>query len=151
MLKVSKQMRDKIIQTNPYSKNTKIEQIHSPVDDVEIYVSRRSDGDNAYFLSYGKYLSTVFASVYWRLSDFRNSCSYMSVNDSVLRALDKDNGGGYMTRRQIIDALYDVKSGSKTALKELMAKLNWEDANESRYRISTEIAESRLGRKISAS
>ena len=75
----------------------------------------------------------------------------MSVNDSVLRALDKDNGGGYMTRRQIIDALYDVKSGSKTALKELMSRLNWEDANESRYKISTEIAESRLGRKISAS
>tara|TARA_B100001287_G_scaffold13330_1_gene10043 strand:+ start:1697 stop:2152 length:456 start_codon:yes stop_codon:yes gene_type:complete len=150
-MKVPKEIRDKIIQANPYSKKTKIEQIESPVDTVEIYVSRRKDGDNAYFLKYETYLSTVFASPYWRLSDFRNSCSYMSsMPDSVFRAMDKDNGGGYLTRRQIIDALYDVKTGSKTALAQLMTQLNWEDENETRYRLSSEIAENRLGRKLSA-
>ena len=71
------------------------------------------------------------------------------VPDSVLRAMNKDNGGGYSTTRQVIDKLLEVKTGSKTALDEVMSRLNWEDDNESKYKISTEIAEHELGRKLS--
>lgn len=146
---VPQSIKDKIIEINPYSKKTKIEKVTSPVEEVEIYVSRRKDGENAYFVKYEKYFSTVFASVYWRLSDFRSSCDYMSVPDSVIRAMSKDNGGGYLTRRQIIDSLLEVKDGSKDSLQNLIDKLNWEDENETKYRLSTEIAEKRLGRKLS--
>ena len=149
MKKVPQKIKDKICEINPYSKKTKIEQITSPVDWVDIYVSRRKDGDNAYFLQYGKYFSTCFSSPYWRLSDFRNSCNYMSVPDSVIRAMSKDNGGGYLTKRQILDTLVEVKAGDKFALYRLMKQLNWEDENETKYKLSTEIAESRLGRKVS--
>ena len=134
----------------PWAKGLKIEQITSPVDTIEIYAVRRKDGDNTYFLSEGKYLNTCFASVCWRLDDFRSSLNYYSdCPDSVLRAMNKDNGGGYWTKRQVLDKLLEVKEGSKTALDEVMARLNWEDENESKYKISTEIAEHELGRKLS--
>jgi len=149
MDKVTQKIKDEICEINPYSKKTKIERVVSPVDWVDIYVSRRKEGDNAYFLKYGKYFNTCFSSIYWRLSDFRNNCSYMDIPDSVIRAMNKDNGGGYLTRRQILDALVEVKAGNKFSLFRLMKQLNWEDENETRYKLCTEIAESRLGRKIS--
>ena len=150
-MKASQAIRNKIIEMCPWAKGMKIEQITSPVNTIEIYAVRRKDGDNTYFLSEGKYLNTCFASVYWRLDDFRSSCNYMSkVPDSVLRAMNKDNGGGYWTKRQVIDKLLEIKAGSKTALDEVMARLNWEDENEKKYKISSEIAENRLGRKLSA-
>ena len=134
----------------PWAKGLKIEQIVSPVDWIEIYAVRRKDGDNTYFLKEDKYLNSCFASIYWRLDDFRSSLSYYGdCPDSVLRAMNKDNGGGYWTKRQVIDKLLEVKAGSKTALDEVMSRLNWEDNNESKYKISTEIAEHELGRKLS--
>ena len=152
MLKpASQEIRNKIIDQCPWAKGNKIEKIVSPYDPVEIYAVRRKDGDNTYFLKYETYLDTCFASVYWRLDDFRSSCNYMSkVPDSVLRAMNKDNGGGFWTKRQVIDKLLEIKAGSKTALDEVMARLNWEDENEKKYKISSEIAENRLGRKLSA-
>ena len=134
----------------PWAKGLKIEQITSPVDTIEIYAVRRKDGDNTYFLSEGKYLNTCFSSNYWRLDDFRSSLNYYSdCPDSVLRAMNKDNGGGYWTKRQVIDKLLEVKAGSKTALDEVMARLNWEDDNEKKYKVSVEIAEHEIGRKVS--
>ena len=134
----------------PWAKGLKIEQVTSPVDWIEIYAVRRKDGDNTYFLKYDKYLNTCFASIYWRLDDFRSSLSYWGdCPDSVLRAMDKDNGGGYWTKRQVIDKLLEVKAGSKTALDEVMSRLNWEDENEKRYKVSVEIAEHEIGRKVS--
>ena len=149
-MKASQAIRNKIIEMCPWAKGMKIEQITSPVNTIEIYAVRRKDGDNTYFLSEGKYLNTCFASVYWRLDDVRSSLAYYgNCPDSVLRAMDKDNGGGYWTKRQVIDKLLEVKAGSKTALDEVMSRLNWEDDNESKYKISTEIAEHELGRKLS--
>ena len=134
----------------PWAKGLKIEQVTSPVDWIEIYAVRRKDGDNTYFLKYDKYLNTCFASIYWRLDDFRSSLSYYGdCPDSVLRAMNKDNGGGYWTKRQVIDKLLEVKAGSKTALDEVMSRLNWEDENEKRYKVSVEIAEHEIGRKVS--
>ena len=151
MKPASQTIRNKIQEQCPWAKGHKIEQIVSPVDWIEIYAVRRKDGDNTYFLQYDKYLNTCFSSIYWRLDDFRSSLSYWSdCPDSVLRAMNKDNGGGYWTKRQVIDKLLEVKAGSKTALDELMDRLNWEDENESRYKISTEIAENELGRKVSS-
>jgi hypothetical protein len=72
-----------------------------------------------------------------------------TVPDSVIRAMNKDNGGGYWTKRQVLDKLLEIKEGSKTALDEVMSRLNWEDENESKIKISTEIAENELGRKVS--
>ena len=150
MKPASQPIRNQIIEQCPWAKGNRIEQIVSPVEHIDIYAVRRKDGDNTYFLKSGKYLNTCFASIYWRLDDFRSSLDYMTdCPDSVLRAMNKDNGGGYWTKRQIIDKLLEVKSGSKTALDELMKRLNWEDENESRYKISTEIAENELGRKVS--
>ena len=149
-MKASQAIRNKIIEMCPWAKGMKIEQIVSPVDTIEIYVVRRKDGDNTYFLQYDKYLNTCFSSIYWRLDDFRSSLNYWAdCPDSVLRAMNKDNGGGYWTKRQVIDKLLEVKAGSKTALDEVMSRLNWEDDNESKYKISTEIAEHELGRKLS--
>ena len=146
----SQTIRNKIMEICPWAKGHKIEQIISPVDTIEIYAVRRKDGDNTYFLHDGKHLNTCFASVYWRLDDFRSSLDYYSdCPDSVLRAMDKDNGGGYWTKRQVLDKLLEVKAGSKTALDEVMSRLNCEDENESKYKISTEIAEHELGRKVS--
>jgi len=151
MKPASQTIRNKIQEQCPWAKGHKIEQIVSPVDWIEIYAVRRKDGDNTYFLQYDKYLNTCFSSIYWRLDDFRSSLNYWSdCPDSVLRAMNKDNGGGYWTKRQVIDKLLEVKAGSKTALDELMDRLNWEDENESRYKISTEIAEHELGRKVSS-
>ena len=151
MLKnASQTIRNKIQEQCPWAKGHKIEQIVSPVDRIEIYAVRRKDGDNTYFLKNDKYLNTCFASVYWRLDDFRSSLDYMTdCPDSVLRAMNRDNGGGYWTKRQVIDKLLEVKSGSKTALDEVMARLNWEDENESKYKVSVEIAENSIGRKVS--
>ena len=150
MKPASQSIRNKIQEQCPWAKGHKIEQIVSPVDWIEIYAVRRKDGDNTYFLQYDKYLNTCFSSIYWRLDDFRSSLNYWSdCPDSVLRAMDKDNGGGYWTKRQVIDKLLEVKAGSKTALDEVMSRLNWEDDNESKYKISTEIAEHELGRKLS--
>ena len=110
MKPASQSIRNKIIEQCPWAKGLKIEQITSPVDSIEIYVVRRKDGDNTYFLKEDKYLNTCFASVYWRLDDFRSSLDYYSrCPDSVLRAMDKDNGGGYWTKRQVIDKLLEVK------------------------------------------
>ena len=149
-MKASQAIRNKIIEMCPWAKGMKIEQITSPVDTIEIYVVRRKDGDNTYFLQYDKYLNTCFSSIYWRLDDFRSSLNYWAdCPDSVLRAMNKDNGGGYWTKRQVIDKLLEAKAGSKTALDEVMSRLNWEDNNESKYKISTEIAEHELGRKLS--
>ena len=149
-MKASQAIRNKIIEMCPWAKGMKIEQITSPVNTIEIYAVRRKDGDNTYFLSEGKYFNTCFASIYWRIDDFRSSLNYYSdCPDSVLRAMDKDNGGGYWTKRQVIDKLLEAKAGSKTALDEVMSRLNWEDDNESKYKISTEIAEHELGRKLS--
>lgn len=146
----SQTIRNKIMEQCPWAKGHKIEQVESPVDTIEIYAVRRKDGDNTYFLKDDKYLNTCFSSTYWRLDDFRSSCDYMSnCPDSVLRAMNKDNGGGYWTKRQVLDKLLEVKAGSKTALDEVMSRLNWEDENESKYKISTEIAEHELGRKVS--
>ena len=39
--------------------------------------------------------------------------------------------------------------GSKTALDEVMSRLNWEDENEKKYKVSKEIAEHEIGRKVS--
>ena len=64
--------------------------------------------------------------------------------------MNKDNGGGYWTKRQVIDKLLEVKAGSKTALEEVMNRLNWEDENENKYKISSEIAENLVGRKLSS-
>ncbi len=151
MKPASQSIRNKIQEQCPWAKGHKIEQIVSPVDWIEIYAVRRKDGDNTYFLQYDKYLNTCFSSIYWRLDDFRSSLNYWSdCPDSVLRAMNKDNGGGYWTKRQVIDKLLEVKAGSKTALDEVMDRLNWEDENESRYKISTEIAEHELGRKVSS-
>jgi len=151
MKPASQTIRNKIQEQCPWAKGHKIEQIVSPVDWIDIYAVRRKDGDNTYFLQYDKYLNTCFSSIYWRLDDFRSSLSYWSdCPDSVLRAMNKDNGGGYWTKRQVIDKLLEVKAGSKTALDEVMDRLNWEDENESRYKISTEIAENELGRKVSS-
>ena len=150
MRPASQKIRNRIMEQCPWAKGHKIEQVESPVDTVEIYAVRRKDGDNTYFLKYETYLDTCFASNYWRLDDFRSSCDYMSkVPDSVIRAMNKDNGGGYWTKRQVLDKLLEVKAGSETALDEVMTRLNWEDENENKYRISTEIAENRLGRKVS--
>ena len=149
-MKASQAIRNKIIEICPWAKGMKIEQITSPVNTIEIYAVRRKDGDNTYFLSEGKHLNTCFSSNYWRLDDFRSSLSYYGdCPDSVLRAMNKDNGGGYWTKRQVIDKLLEVKAGSKTALDEVMARLNWEDDNEKKYKISPEIAEHELGRKLS--
>tara|TARA_B100001287_G_scaffold270346_1_gene269013 strand:+ start:141 stop:593 length:453 start_codon:yes stop_codon:yes gene_type:complete len=149
-MKASQAIRNKIIEICPWAKGMKIEQITSPVNTIEIYAVRRKDGDNTYFLSEGKHLNTCFSSNYWRLDDFRSSLSYYGdCPDSVLRAINKDNGGGYWTKRQVIDKLLEVKAGSKTALDEVMARLNWEDDNEKKYKISPEIAEHELGRKLS--
>ena len=149
-MKASQAIRNKIIEMCPWAKGMKIEQITSPVNTIEIYAVRRKDGDNTYFLSEGKHLNTCFSSNYWRLDDFRSSLSYYGdCPDSVLRAINKDNGGGYWTKRQVIDKLLEVKAGSKTALDEVMARLNWEDDNEKKYKISPEIAEHELGRKLS--
>ena len=151
MKPASQSIRNKIQEQCPWAKGHKIEQIVSPVDWIEIYAVRRKDGDNTCFLQYDKYLNTCFSSIYWRLDDFRSSLNYWSdCPDSVLRAMNKDNGGGYWTKRQVIDKLLEVKAGSKTALDEVMDRLNWEDENESRYKISTEIAEHELGRKVSS-
>ena len=151
MKPASQSIRNKIQEQCPWAKGHKIEQITSPVDWIEIYAVRRKDGDNTYFLQYDKYLNTCFSSIYWRLDDFRSSLNYWSdCPDSVIRAMNKDNGGGYWTKRQVIDKLLEVKAGSKTALDEVMDRLNWEDENESRYKISTEIAEHELGRKVSS-
>ena len=152
MLKpASQEIRNKIIEQCPWAKGNKIEKIVSPVDYIEIYAVRRKDGDNTYFLKEDKYLNTCFASVYWRLDDFRSSLDYMSrCPDSVLRAMNKDNGGGYWTKRQVIDKLLEIKSGSKTALDEVMDRLNCEDDNEKKYKVSKEIAEHEIGRKLSA-
>ena len=150
MKPASQSIRNKIQEQCPWAKGHKIEQIVSPVDWIEIYAVRRKDGDNTYFLQYEKYLNTCFSSIYWRRDDFRSSLDYYSdCPDSVLRAMDKDNGGGYWTKRQVLDKLLEVKAGSKTALDEVMSRLNWEDENESKYKISTEIAEHELGRKVS--
>ncbi len=150
MKQVSQAIRNKIMEQCPWAKGLKIEQVTSPVDWIEIYAVRRKDGDNTYFLKYDKYLNTCFASIYWRLDDFRSSLSYWDdCPDSVLRAMDKDNGGGYWTKRQVIDKLLEVKAGSKTALDEVMSRLNWEDENEKRYKVSVEIAEHEIGRKVS--
>ena len=149
-MKASQAIRNKIIEMCPWAKGMKIEQITSPVNTIEIYAVRRKDGDNTYFLSEGKHLNTCFSSNYWRLDDFRSSLSYYGdCPDSVLRAMNKDNGGGYWTKRQVIDKLLEVKAGSKTALDEVMSRLNWEDDNEKKYKISPEIAEHELGRKLS--
>ena len=146
----NQKIRNKIMEICPWAKGMKIEQIISPVDTVEIYAVRRKDGDNTYFLKKGEGLNTCFASTYWRLDDFRSSLDYWSdCPDSVLRAMDKDNGGGYWTKRQVLDKLLEVKAGSKTALDEVMSRLNWEDEDESKIKISTEIAENELGRKVS--
>ena len=150
MKQVSQAIRNKIMEQCPWAKGLKIEQVTSPVDWIEIYAVRRKDGDNTYFLKYDKYLNTCFASIYWRLDDFRSSLSYYGdCPDSVLRAMNKDNGGGYWTKRQVIDKLLEVKAGSKTALDEVMSRLNWEDENEKRYKVSVEIAEHEIGRKVS--
>ena len=134
----------------PWAKGLKIEQIVSPVDWIEIYAVRRKDGDNTYFLKEDKYLNSCFASIYWRLDDFRSSLDYYDgCPDSVLRAMNKDNGGGYWTKRQVIDKLLEFKAGSKTALDEVMNRLNWEDENENKYKVSKEIAEHEIGRKVS--
>ena len=94
--------------------------------------------------------STCFASIYWRLDDFRSSLDYYDrCPDSVLRAMNKDNGGGYWTKRQVLDKLLEAKAGSKTALDEVMDRLNWEDENEKKYKVSKEIAEHEIGRKVS--
>ena len=149
-MKASQAIRNKIMEICPWAKGMKIEQIVSPVDTIEIYAVRRKDGDNTYFLKEGKYFNTCFASIYWRLDDFRSSLSYYGdCPDSVLRAMNKDNGGGYWTKRQVIDKLLEVKAGSKTALDEVMARLNWEDDNEKKYKVSVEIAEHEIGRKVS--
>ena len=152
MNKPAKQViRNKIMEQCPWAKGHKIEQVISPVDSIEIYAVRRKDGDNTYFLKTDKYLNSCFASNYWRLDDFRNSLDYMSdCPDSVLRAMNKDNGGGYWTKRQVIDKLLEIKAGSKTALDEVMSRLNWEDENEKKYKISSEIAENLVGRKLSS-
>ena len=71
------------------------------------------------------------------------------VPDSVIRAMNKDNGGGYWTKRQVLDKLLEVKAGSETALDEVMTRLNWEDENEKKYKVSVEIAENEIGRKVS--
>ena len=150
MKPANQKIRNRIIEQCPWAKGMKIEQVVSPVDSIEIYAVRRKDGDNTYFLKEDKYLNTCFASVYWRLDDFRSSLSYMSnCPDSVLRAMNKDNGGGYWTKRQVIDKLLEVKAGSKTALDEVMDRLNWEDENEKKYKVSVEIAENEIGRKVS--
>ena len=150
MKQVSQAIRNKIMEQCPWAKGLKIEQVTSPVDWIEIYAVRRKDGDNTYFLKYDKYLNTCFASIYWRLDDFRSSLNYWAdCPDSVLRAMNKDNGGGYWTKRQVIDKLLEVKAGSKTALDEVMSRLNWEDENEKRYKVSVEIAEHEIGRKVS--
>ena len=151
MKPASQSIRNKIIEQCPWAKGLKIEQIVSPVDSIEIYAVRRKDGDNTYFLSEGKYLNTCFASIYWRLDDFRSSLNYYDrCPDSVLRAMNKDNGGGYWTKREVLDKLLEVKAGSKTALDEVMVRLNWEDENEKKYKVSKEIAEHEIGRKVSA-
>ena len=152
MLKnASQEIRNKIQEQCPWAKGHKIEKIVSPVDSIEIYVVRRKDGDNTYFLKHGKYLNTCFASIYWRLDDFRSSLDYYDrCPDSVLRAMNKDNGGGYWTKREVLDKLLEVKAGSKTALDEVMVRLNWEDENEKKYKVSKEIAEHEIGRKVSA-
>ena len=151
MKPANQKIRNRIMEQCPWAKGHKIEQVESPVDTVEIYVVRRKDGDNTYFLKYKTYLSSCFASVDWRLDDFRSSCGYMSddVPDSVLRAMSKDNGGGYWTRREVIDKLLEVKAGSKTALDEVMSRLNWEDEHEKKIKVSVEIAENEIGRKVS--
>ena len=150
MKQVSQAIRNKIMEQCPWAKGLKIEQVTSPVDWIEIYAVRRKDGDNTYFLKYDKYLNTCFASIYWRLDDFRSSLSAGDdCPDSVRRAMDKDNGGGYWTTRQVIDKLLEVKAGSKTALDEVMSRLNWEDENEKRNKVSVEIAEHEIGRKVS--
>ena len=90
MKPASQTIRNKIMEICPWAKGHKIEQIISPVDTIEIYAVRRKDGDNTYFLHDGKHLNTCFASVYWRLDDFRSSLNYYSdCPDSVLRAMDK--------------------------------------------------------------
>ena len=151
MKPASQEIRNKIIDQCPWAKGNKIEKIVSPVDRIEIYAVRRKDGDNTYFLKHGKYLNTCFASNYWRLDNFRSSLDYYAdCPDSVLRAMNKDNGGGYWTKRQVIDKLLEVKAGSKTALEEVMNRLNWEDENENKYKISSEIAENLVGRKLSS-
>ena len=48
-----------------------------------------------------------------------------------------------------VDVIIEVKAGSKTALDEVMARLNWEDDNEKKYKVSVEIAEHEIGRKVS--
>ena len=150
MRPASQKIRNRIMEQCPWAKGLKIEQVESPVDTVEIYAVRRKDGDNTYFLKDDKYLNTCFASNYWRLDDFRSSCDYMSnCPDSVIRAMNKDNGGGYWTKRQVIDKLLEAKAGSKTALDEVMDRLNWEDENEKKYKVSVEIAENEIGRKVS--
>ena len=121
------------MQQCPWAKGLKIEQIVSPVDWIEIYAVRKKDGDNTYFLKDDKSVNSCFASIYWRLDDFRSSLDYYDrCPDSVLRAMNKDNGGGYWTKRQVIDKLLEVKAGSKTALDEVMSRLNWEDENENK-------------------
>ena len=73
MKPASQSIRNQIMQQCPWAKGLKIEQIVSPVDWIEIYAVRRKDGDNTYFLKEDKSLDSCFASIYWRLDDFRSS------------------------------------------------------------------------------
>ena len=45
--------------------------------------------------------------------------------------------------------MLEVKAGSKTALDEVMSRLNWEDEHEKKIKVSVEIAENEIGRKVS--
>jgi hypothetical protein len=156
MLKVSKKIRDKIIESNPYSKKTEIIKITSPRDGYEIYVSRRGD-DNAYFIWNGKYIYSIFSSKDWDIGNFRSNMSYKPLfPDVVLRACDRHNGGGFKSKRDIIDIICMIQSqidedkidGAKDDLNILLQDLTEEEEYDNRVQVSSEIAEYRIGRKV---
>ena len=156
MLKVSKKIKDMIIEHNPYSKKTEIIQITSPRDGYEIYVSRRGD-DNAYFVWNGKHIISMFSSKDWDIESFRMNTSYMNdFPDVVLRACDRHNGGGFKSKRDIIDILCTIQSqidedkinGAKDDLNILLQDLTEEEEYDNKIKVSTEVAEFGIGRKV---
>ena len=156
MLAVSKKIKKLINEINPYTKGKALSRIQSPVNGYEIYLSKRGQ-DNAYFIWSGKYLTPVFSSFNWDISDFRSSVSYANLPDAILRAMDRHNGGGFKSRRDIIDLLDTIQGqlcdgkteGAMDDLSILLQDLNEENEYDSSIKVCKEIAEHEIGRKVS--
>ena len=76
--------------------------------------------------------------------------------DVVLRACDRHNGGGFKSKRDIIDILCTIQSqidedkikGAKDDLNILLQDLTEEEEYDNKIRESPEVAEFGIGRKV---